>query len=124
MKRILIIEDDEMIRGNIEGFLQRSGFQVTVSGSGDHARKLVLENDFDLIVSDLYLDGSQASGIDVVRTMKKTKSTPFILMTAFSLLQVQDEAIASGVDEMTAKPFKMEVLLELIMKQLAARPSE
>ena len=69
---LLIVDDDERIRGLLKKFLMRSGFLVTAARDAAHARRVLAGLDFDLIVMDVMMpgdDGVSPSPANYARTM-------------------------------------------------------
>jgi two-component system phosphate regulon response regulator OmpR len=77
---LLIVDDDERIRGLLQKFLVRHGFLVTAARDAAHARRLLAGLDFDLIVMDVMMPGED--GISLTRDLRKTSQTPILLLTA------------------------------------------
>jgi len=72
--RILVVDDEESLRLTFKTFLSREGYgPVTVASTFDEALALIENNTFDLIVSDIVLEG--ASGIDLLRRAKEVNRT-------------------------------------------------
>ncbi|MDE3120774.1 MAG: response regulator, partial [Paracoccaceae bacterium] len=77
---LLIVDDDERIRGLLQKFLLRSGFLVTAARDAAHARRLLAGLDFDLIVLDVMMPGED--GISLTRSLRARLPTPILLLTA------------------------------------------
>ncbi len=77
---ILLVDDDLRLRGLLEAFLRREGFQVAVAGHGQLMEKALQEIPIDLMVLDLMLPGR--SGLDICRDLRAAgNSLPIIMLT-------------------------------------------
>lgn len=77
---LLIVDDDERIRGLLQKFLARHGFWVTAARDGAHARRLLAGLEFDLIVMDVMMPGED--GVSLTRDLRTSMDTPILLLTA------------------------------------------
>ena len=78
---LLIVDDDERIRGLLRKFLARNGFLVSVSRDAAHARRVLAGLEFDLIVMDVMMPGED--GVALTRSLRDEEiSTPILLLTA------------------------------------------
>jgi CheY-like chemotaxis protein len=77
---LLIVDDDERIRGLLQKFLMRHGFLVTAARDAAHARRILAGLDFDMIVMDVMMPGED--GVSLTRDLRKTSTTPILLLTA------------------------------------------
>jgi len=115
MPRILIIEDEAVIRASLQRLLQRSGYGVATAGALPEAEKNYQLNDFDLIIADLRLPGPP--GTDV---LKLVEGVPVLIMTSYASVRSAVEAIKLGAVDYIAKPFDHDELLltlERVLKQ-------
>ena len=80
MSRILIIEDEEAIAELEKDYLELSGFEVTISNTGDGGLQTALAEDFDLIVLDLMLPG--IDGFEICKLIREEKNIPIIMVSA------------------------------------------
>ena len=77
---LLIVDDDERIRGLLQKFLVRHGFLTTAARDAAHARRLVEGLEFDLIVLDVMMPGED--GISLTKSLREEIMTPILLLTA------------------------------------------
>lgn len=112
MSRILVVEDEAIIRQSIRRLLQRHDYEVTEADSIDSARQQNLD-DFDLIISDLRLPGGQ--GTDLIGL---ASTTPVLIMTSYASLRSAVDAMKMGAVEYIAKPFDHEEMLQAVRKIL------
>jgi DNA-binding NtrC family response regulator len=107
--RILVIDDDRDMCELLEESLGRAGYQVTWRTRGDEGLDLLREQDFDVIITDLNLDG--ASGIDLCKRFTENRpDTPVIVITAFGDMTAAVSAIRAGAHDFINKPLDMTVL--------------
>lgn len=106
---LLIVDDDERIRDLLRKFLMRHGFLVSVARDAGHARRVLEGLDFDLIVLDVMMPGE--SGVDLTRTLRETRDTPILLLTAKGEAADRIEGLEAGADDYLPKPFEPRELL-------------
>ncbi|MFC2966944.1 response regulator [Acidimangrovimonas pyrenivorans] len=106
---LLIVDDDERIRGLLQKFLIRNGFFVTAARSAAQARRLLEGLDFDLIVLDVMMPGED--GITFTRWLRRSVATPVLLLTAKGETGNRIEGLEAGADDYLAKPFEPKELL-------------
>jgi response regulator RpfG family c-di-GMP phosphodiesterase len=111
MKKILLVEDDDVFRGTISEVLGKK-YQVTQAPNGKSACELMSVQDYDLVLSDIQMPNM--SGIDLLEWSTKNRPVPFIIMTGFSTLLETKSAYDLGAKGFIAKPFRITQLLELI----------
>jgi two-component system response regulator HydG len=112
-QQIHIVEDDVAFGKMLTSFLERKGFNVTVSLSGEKARKTISESNFDLLITDLKLPDD--SGLDLLEFSQKTSpKTKVILMTGYAEVDTAVKAIKKGALDYISKPFRPEELLMII----------
>lgn len=110
---IHIVEDDVPFGKMLSSFLQRKGFNVSVSLNGESARNFISENSFDLLITDLKLPDD--SGLDLLEfTLKKAPKTKVILMTGYADVDTAVKAIKKGALDYISKPFRPEELLMIV----------
>ena len=106
---LLIVDDDERIRGLLRKFLARHGYWVTPARDAAHARKLLAGLEFDLIVLDVMMPGED--GVALTRNLRETISTPILLLTAKGGTDERITGLEAGADDYLAKPFEPRELL-------------
>ncbi|KJJ37680.1 sigma-54-dependent transcriptional regulator [Aequorivita vladivostokensis] len=112
-QQIHIVEDDVAFGKMLTSFLERKGFNVSVSLSGENARKIISENKFDLLITDLKLPDD--SGLDLLEfSQKNSPNTKVILMTGYAEVDTAVKAIKKGALDYISKPFRPEELLMII----------
>jgi len=115
--KILLVEDNELIRKINLTFLNQFGYDVTLAKNGRDAINL-LKNDYDLFLLDVGLpdiDGVRVC--EIIRSLPKFSYTPVIFLTAFGE-GLKDECIAAGGNDFAVKPLPIEELQNLVDKWL------
>lgn len=106
---LLIVDDDERIRTLLQKFLIRNGFWVSAAKDAAQARRLLGGLDFDLIVLDVMMPGED--GIALTKSLRETRETPILLLTAKGEASDRIEGLEAGADDYIAKPFEPKELL-------------
>jgi two-component system OmpR family response regulator len=110
--RLLLTEDDaELAQSLIERFRDQ-GYDVVHVGDGIQGLKQATEQDFDAIIVDRMLPG--IDGLELVRTLRRHKSTPIIYLTTMSGIDDRVRGLEAGGDDYLIKPFAFEELLARI----------
>jgi two-component system response regulator HydG len=111
--RILVIDDDRDMCELLEESLGRAGYQVTWRTRGEEGLDLLRDQDFDVIITDINLDGQ--SGLDLCQRFTENRpDTPVIVITAFGDMAAAVSAIRAGAHDFINKPIDMTVLQKAI----------
>ncbi|MFA5626655.1 MAG: sigma-54 dependent transcriptional regulator [Thiohalomonadaceae bacterium] len=116
LAQILIIEDEAVIRTSLRRLLERTGYDVTETGSVSEAEQHTLHN-FDLIITDLRLPGEPGTAV-----IAKATDTPVLVMTSYASVRSAVESMQMGAVDYIAKPFdhdEMLLIVDRILKQSA-----
>ena len=117
MERILIVEDERLLRKSIREALESEGYGVTDVDRVDRALDSLGREEFDLAVVDQRLPDGE--GMDVLRAVKaRFPDVPVVLMTAYSSVQDAVEAMRRGAYDYLNKPFDLDELILVIGKAL------
>ena len=122
---LLIVDDDERIRGLLQKFLMRNGFMATLARDAAHARRILSGLEFDLIVLDVMMPGED--GVTLCRSLRETITTPILLLTAKAETGDRIQGLEAGADDYLAKPFEpKELLLRInsILRRVPPREAE
>jgi DNA-binding NtrC family response regulator len=118
--RILIIDDEEVLRDVLEAVLRREGFDVVLASSGEEGLSVLDGEEIDLVILDIMLPG--ISGIDTLRSIRVSNPhLPVIVITAFSTIEGAIEAMKHGAFHYIPKPFKNEEVVLTVNKALEQR---
>ncbi len=115
--RVLIIEDEKLIRWSLRQKFETRGFRVTEAEDGQTAKQALDSGTFDLIMLDYKLP--DITGIEILRDIReRDKDVVVIMMTAYTSIDTAVEAIKLGAFDYVAKPFDMEQVLRTADKAL------
>jgi len=103
MKRILVVDDEEMIVRTVKAYLDREGFKTYTAVDGEAALQAFEEKGPDLIILDLMIP--KVSGIEVTRTIRAKSSVPIIMLTAKAAEADRVVGLELGADDYVVKPF-------------------
>lgn len=116
MKRILIVEDEAIVRDSLKDWLTDSGYLTEVVHEGDEALRLIEEKDFDVVLLDLRLPGKD--GLQVLREARLRKpGLRGIIITAYPTVKTAVEAMKVGAVDFLTKPIDLSRLEKLIQEQ-------
>lgn len=111
--RILLIEDEALLRDQVTTRLQGEGYTVDGSGDGKEGLYLAREYPMDLAVIDLGLPG--VPGLEIIRTLRaEGRDLPILILTARGKWEEKVTGLEAGADDYLVKPFVMEELLARI----------
>ena len=115
--RLLLVEDDALLRSTLCSDLQRAGFAVDAAADGARGEFLGSTEHYDAAILDLGLPGM--AGLDVLRHWRAAGITmPVIALTARSQWHERVEGLKAGADDYLGKPFHFEELLARIQARL------
>jgi two-component system response regulator HydG len=115
--RILVVDDELIVRESLIGWLKKSGYDVDPASSGTEALKRLKEKDYDLVFLDIKMP--DMSGIDVLKSLKELyPHTLVVMITAYGSVETAVEAMKLGASDYLMKPFEPEHLVLLVEKLL------
>jgi len=120
MSKLLIVEDDDALREQLEIGLQAQGFEIVVAATGTDAIPAFEMHKPDLILLDLMLPGK--NGIEICSEIRKTSGVPIIILTARTEDSDMIRGLEAGADDYITKPYNFDILLLKIKARL--RPLE
>ena len=110
MNKVLVIDDDPVLKRNICEFLSRSAFQVTGCLSANDAYNEMYNNRYDLLVSDIMMPG--IDGFEFAQTVRKlNREIPILFISAKDDLASKQMGFSIGIDDYMVKPIVLEELL-------------
>ena len=116
-KKILVVDDNNTIRGVVSQMLCRLGYEVSSADSGENGLSLFLRNQFDLVITDFEMPGMH--GIHLAYCIKeKSPSTQVVLMTGNEKAVILSRIKDSAVDRALFKPFNLVDIDETIQTLL------
>ena len=117
MSRVLIIEDEESIADLERDYLELSGFEVSIALDGTAGLRAAMEEDFDLIILDLMLPGTD--GFAICEKIREKKDTPVIMVSAKKDDIDKIRGLGLGADDYMTKPFSPSELVARVKAHLA-----
>jgi DNA-binding response OmpR family regulator len=102
-QRVLVVDDEPMVREVLERYLTRDGFEVTTAADGEEALARFSEAEPDLVLLDLMLP--LIDGDEVFRRLRRHAPTPVIMLTARGEETDRVVGLDRGADDYIAKPF-------------------
>ncbi len=116
-ERVLIVEDEKLLRWSLRERLERDGYEVYEAATGQEGLALAEDPGADILLLDHRLPDT--TGIELLKKLVSTRSyVPVILMTAYSTLETAVEAIKLGAFDYINKPFEQDELAVRISKAL------
>jgi two-component system, NtrC family, response regulator PilR len=108
-KRILIVDDDELIRKFLLDFFIDLKFEVVTAENGTDALRKFVPQSFDIVISDLMMP--DMTGIELLKELiAKDEKVLFFLITGYPTLETAVDAIKNGAYDYIVKPFNLEDL--------------
>lgn len=122
MKKILILDDEELIIRTLAKLLEKSGYDVLVVKNGEDAVAMVEEEEMDLIISDIRMPG--LNGLEAMKRVcqeqaqKGKKKIPMIFITGYADPQLEEEARRLSPVDYLYKPFDLPDLMTRVKEAL------
>src|ERR1700723_2156277 len=121
--RILVVEDERKIATFVQKGLKEFGFAVDVSGRGDEALEIILDNPFDAVVLDIMLPGRD--GLSILRMLReRSNAVPVLILTARGEIYEKVEGLDLGADDYVANPFSIEELAARLRALIRRKPEK
>jgi DNA-binding response OmpR family regulator len=119
--RIILSEDNDILRKSLSFFLESKGFTVDQFSDGREALDAIEINNYDLILTDINMPG--ISGMEITQYVRETLKSdiPIIIFTSSGVEQTELDSFDLGANEFIAKPVSPAVLLVRINKLLKTR---
>jgi two-component system response regulator PfeR len=118
--RILAVEDDPLLASHLQTHLLGCGYRVTLSRDGSEGLRLAESEDFDLILMDILLPGT--NGLDALQQLRRRRGVPVLLMSALGDEPNRIAGFSQGADDFLPKPFslgELSVRIEAILRRVA-----
>lgn len=125
MYKILVVDDEEMIRRLIAKYAVYEGHTVTEAGDGMEAIKLCREQDFDIMIIDIMMP--ELDGFSACREIRKFSSIPIIMLSARGEEYDKINGFELGIDDYVVKPFSPKELMlriDAVMKRASGRMNQ
>lgn len=119
-----MVEDEPDLLRGLSQALREDGYAVDTAADGEDGLYKAQAWDYDVIVLDLMLP--KVDGLDVLRTLRETKSTPVLILTARDAVQDRVTGLDTGADDYLVKPFQLQELkarLRALVRRSAGQSS-
>src|ERR1700761_2940703 len=118
---ILIVDDEEDIRDLIAGILNDEGYTTRVAGDSESALAAIRARRPQLVVLDIWLQGSRLDGIEVLDAIKREHfDLPVVMISGHGTIETAVASIKKGAYDFIEKPFKADWLLHVVERALEA----
>ena len=117
--RILIVEDDTVVRRLMYDFLSRSGYEAITASSAEEAADLLKKEKIHIILTDVRLPGTD--GITFTKNVKKQYNLDVIITTGYSSEYFYEDAINNGASDLIFKPIRLNELMLRINRVIRER---
>jgi len=115
--RILVVDDELIVRESLIGWLKKSGYYVVGADGGKSALDMLIAEDYDLVFLDIKMP--DMGGIEVLEQIKKDyPQTLVVMITAYGSIETAVDAMKLGANDYLMKPFEPEQLTLLVEKLL------
>ena len=115
--KILVVDDEHLIRWSLEQNLKKQGYEVLTAGSGEDALRIIREDPPELVLLDIQLPG--ISGLEVLEKIKEIDEDIIVIMvTAHGGLETAVTAMRIGAYDYLNKPFNLDEMAIVIRKAL------
>lgn len=115
--RVLIVDDEPIVRESIRDWLKTAGYMVETAENGEEALKILENQDFGVVILDVRLPGK--TGIKILREVKEVKpDIKSIIITAYPSSELADEAMELGAVDYLIKPIAPDDLEKLVRETL------
>jgi DNA-binding NtrC family response regulator len=113
--KILIVDDELIMRESLAGWLERDGHEVAMTASGEEALEVLKDTRFDILLVDIKMEGM--SGLDVLKQVKESDpDVEIVMITAYGSIATAIDAMKNGAYDYLLKPFEPDELGLLIEK--------
>src|SRR5271169_2555617 len=120
--RVLLVDDDVVVRMSLSFVLEQSGFTVTSAANVPEALKYISSESYDVLLSDLHMPGA-GDGLTVVSAMRHANpKAATLLLSAFPEMTAAVAAILQQADEILVKPIDLASLIEIIKERVTGGP--
>jgi len=111
---ILVVDDHPAIRSTMLDILEEEGFSAEQAVNGEEALNKCLENEYDFVLMDVQMP--ELNGIQVLAKIRDSKQTQskFIFFSAYSVPELEEQAVALGSYAFLRKPIQVEKIIDLI----------
>jgi CheY-like chemotaxis protein len=120
--RVLLVDDDEVVRLTLTGILEQSGFEVTCAANVVEALRRITAEPYDALLSDLHMPGA-GDGLTVASAMRHVNPAAVtLLLSAYPHMEAATQAILLQADEILVKPMDATSLVDVIRNRMEMGP--
>ena len=113
--KILVVDDEKIVRDSMKEWLKEEGFFAVTADSGQQALEMMEDQPFDLMLTDIKMPGMD--GVELLAAVKlKKEDICVIMMTAYAAVDSAVEAMKQGALDYLTKPFDPDVLISMVLK--------
>jgi DNA-binding response OmpR family regulator len=120
MARVLVVDDEPIVRDVVERYLRRDGHTILVAADGESAREVIERDDPSLVVLDVMLPG--VDGLSLMRWIRARSDVPVIMLTARGDESDRIVGLELGADDYVTKPFSPRELAARVRSVLRRAP--
>jgi DNA-binding NtrC family response regulator len=121
-KKVLLLDDEPIVCERLKPALEKIGFYVESYTDGQKVVDRVMEESFDVLVTDLKMQ--KPDGLEVMDFVRQhAPATKVIIITGFATVDTAVETLKGGAVDFIAKPFKIRTLCDLIVKLTSTEPA-
>ena len=114
---VLVVDDEEIARSNMEHVLKKDGYNCRVAVNGLDAMRVLAEEDIDLVITDLKMD--QMDGLELLQQINRVSpEIPVIMITGFATVSSAVEALRKGAAHYLGKPVNLDELRRTVKEVL------
>jgi heterodisulfide reductase subunit A2 len=113
--KILVVDDEKIVRESMKEWLKEEGFSVTTADSGQRALDLMTDQPFNMMLTDIKMPGMD--GVELLEKVKQiNQELCVIMMTAYAAVDSAVDAMKQGALDYLTKPFDPDVLVSMVLK--------
>jgi CheY-like chemotaxis protein len=117
MKKILVVDDEEMVRIVLKQILEQGGYACDIAGNGVEALKKLKADNFDLLITDINMP--EMDGVELLaKTKELFPAMPVIFITAYGKDKVIMQAMRTGLTDYIEKPFRMDDVIKTLKQHV------
>jgi ATP-dependent Lon protease len=121
--RLLVVDDEEITRANLQHILEKEGYQVATATNGAEALGQMEKGSFDLVLTDLLM--LKVDGMELLQQVKdRYPQTDVVIITGFATVPSAVEALQKGAYHYLAKPLKIDEVRSTVSQALAKKQKE
>jgi len=122
-KKILVIDDEQIVLDSVKKILGAEDFDVDPAISSREGLERAMKQDYDLVLTDIRMP--EIGGMRILRDIKRSKpATPVVIFTGYATVQSAVQAMKLGASDYIEKPFTPDMLLTTVKKVLEKAASE